>query len=310
MTPTWLQARWLTDIPLTLRDGSARPAGFFTQIARSAVQQVSRKFNLSLCPKEVTEEQKDQVTYSPASYYLTRLKFGPVQEVTKVSVWHGNILLYEVPLSRVRIANAIHRQLQLVPSEEPISGYTLGAAMYGQLWPYGPYQPGMLRVSYKAGFEAALTGTASATKDSSTVTGVGTKFLSELESGDVIAIGLQAHVVQWVVSDTELECEEAFSASVSGSAKALKIPPDLLEYVGLNAALSVIDRVSASGGGEPGVASESISVDGFTESVSRPGAANTKGGVYAAQRAGLQAQADELYKTLRRTFGTRNVSFV
>lgn len=70
-----------------------------------------------------------------------------------------------------------------------------------------------------------LTGTVAVTKDSVTVTGTGTSFLSELGPGDQVLIGdfEDAYTIDAIASNTSLTLTEAFfSATASGQALKLK----------------------------------------------------------------------------------------
>jgi hypothetical protein len=70
-----------------------------------------------------------------------------------------------------------------------------------------------------------ITGTVSTTRDSTTVTGSGTAFLTELSASDFIEIGTnQIYVVESVDSDTQLTLEDAAFVSTSGASIGKSIP--------------------------------------------------------------------------------------
>ncbi|MEW6211345.1 MAG: hypothetical protein AB1631_23470, partial [Acidobacteriota bacterium] len=68
---------------------------------------------------------------------------------------------------------------------------------------------GFIATIFQATSTAAINGT-------TTVTGTGTLFLSELKAGDEITINNQTRTVQSITSDTSLTVTLAFSGSVSG----------------------------------------------------------------------------------------------
>lgn len=301
-TKDWLADRWLSDVVLTRQDGSERPASFYAGAIRGAIAEVARAFSIELYPSSYIDEAKDTVEWSPVSYWLTRLRHRPVAEVTRLSVFNGNIRVYDLPVGRCHYASRLHAQIQIVPSNDALQ--LLNPMTFTDLWPYGPYQPGALRVSYTAGFEAALTGTVS-TSGVSTLTGVGTAFLSELENGDLVQVGTsgEARQVDYVVSDTEAVMLAAWSSITSGAiATRARIPDDLLELIGNRAAVTTLDY-AGSFRHEPGLSSESISSSGFSESMSYQ--TGERGGAYASIVKGLEARAADLRKGLRGTFAVR-----
>jgi phage tail sheath protein FI len=61
----------------------------------------------------------------------------------------------------------------------------------------------------------ALSGTVSTTKDSNSVTGTSTKFLSELGEGEAFKVGSEVHIVKSITSDTALLTEKIFTTTNS-----------------------------------------------------------------------------------------------
>lgn len=302
-TKSWLVDRWLSDVELQRRDGSARPDVFFTSAIRGAMAEVGRAYSISLCPETVTDEPKDTVEWSPVGYWLTRLKRRPIASVSRLSVFNGNVRIYDLPIGRAHVPSPLHAQLQIVPSSDAIQ--LINPMTFADLWPAGPYHPGALRVSYTAGFEAALTGTLTATAGSATVTGAGTSFTTELAEGDLVMVGREARMVTYIVSATEIEVEDAFATTASGAGTRARFPGtagDLLELIGNRAAVAVLDQVGLSK--HPvGVSSESIGADGFSESVSYQ--TTERGGAYAALTKAYETRAETLRKGLNRTFAVR-----
>lgn len=83
-------------------------------------------------------------------------------------------------------------------------------------------------------FGRTLTGTASISAGSSTVTGVGTQFLTDLIPGAAIQIGSQTFTVNTVISNTSFTVTAAATAAVTaGTVKANTTPTDS-QYVRIN----------------------------------------------------------------------------
>lgn len=306
-TKDWLVEGWLAGVALKTRDGLDRPASFWTRSLRSSIAEVERRLSLSFAPVTKVNEPHDATDWSPVSYYLERLHFGPVQSVTSVKVYNGNVFLYEIPPSRYHIADDIHRQVQLVPSLEAI---TLIGPTFLDAGVAGPYSPGRLRYTYTAGMEAPLTGTVSVVEGSTALTGVGTAFLTELVEGDLVRVGPAGESRQIIalVSDTVAVVERAWSTTAVGQvATRARIPDDLLELIGLNAAVRSLDQIGVARH-EAGVASESISDDGFSESISYR--TSGRGGAYEGTVIGYIEQMKGLWKGLARTYAVRLVGVI
>lgn len=303
-TKGWLVDRWLSDVELKKRDGTDRPASFFVTAIRGAVASVARTYSLALCPETITDEPKDTVEWSPVGFWLTRLRRRPVVEVTRLSAFNGNVRIYDLPVGRAHVPSPLHAQLQIVQSGDAIQ--LLNPMTFTDPWPAGPYHPGGLRVSYTAGPESALIGTLSAVSGSAALTGVGTAFTTALRDGDIVQIGAgEARQVSYVVSDTEAVMLEEWGTTASGAGKRARIPggpDDLLELIGIRAAIAVLNNVGLSRH-EPGVSSESVSADGFSESLSYQ--TQEAGGAYSALVKGYEARAAELHNGLKRTFAVR-----
>lgn len=302
-TKEWLVEGWLADVRLKRRDGSDYPAAFFSRVIRNAIADVARKFSLAMCPEVVPDEGKDLTEWSPVSYYLTRLNKGPVVSIDRVKLYNGSVYLYDLPASRYLLASPIHRQMQIVPGSD---GVIYSTPTLYDLGVVGAYRPSAMRVTYTAGFEAALTGTATVTAGESAVIGAGTAFPTELASGDLIMVGSEARQVL-TINDDVAEVSAPWGASTTSLARRARVPDDLLEAIGLNAAIRALDQLGASLV-QPGVSSESVSSDGFSESVSYQ--ASSRGGAYVALSTGFIDQLKSTMKGLARTYAVRLVGVI
>lgn len=91
----------------------------------------------------------------------------------------------------------------------------------------------------------ALTGTASTTEDSATITGSGTAFLSQVRIGDKIKVGTNQYLkVISIASDTELTVEIPYGATASGL--ALEIIP--IECVNGQGRVAIVQHLASGAG--------------------------------------------------------------
>lgn len=301
-TKDWLVEGWLSAVV-----AGTRPASFWARVLRGSIAEVERRLSLTFVARTVPEEPHDVTDWSPASYFLGRLLMGPVTGITKITVFNGNVRQYDVPPSRYHIADDVHRQVQILPH---LDGLILVGPTFYDVGVGGAYQPAKLRYTYTAGMEAALTGVVSTAAAGSELVGVGTRFLSELQEGDLVRVGPagEARQVVTIASDTSAFVERPWAQTVSGqTVTRARIPDDLLELVGLGAAVRALDQIGATRH-EAGVASESINDDGFSESISYK--TSGRGGAYESIVVGFVDQMKALWKAAARTYAVRLVGVV
>lgn len=98
----------------------------------------------------------------------------------------------------------------------------------------------------------SLTGTVALTAGSSTVTGTGTLFTTECESGYVLNVGSNRYVIKSITNDTELVLTTNASANYSGAATLTEVPKFLSDEQKLRTFGVDITEASVTKGVHPG----------------------------------------------------------
>lgn len=280
-TAAWLKERYLYGIDLTDDDGDAYPDSLFSAAIDSAVETLSTDLDIFLKGTKTFTDRLDCSVQDGESYFLMRLSKRPVLEATKLLIRFGSFPAAELPYSWVLVREKLSGQIQVVPGPESsfIIGYQSAFPLvgFGAFQP-APYTPGWFTISYKAGFEEAMTGTVAFSNGSAVLTGTSTKFTEELEEGEHIKLsdGSLKRVTA-IDSDTSLTVESAYSGSSTGlTATAYKYPSDILDAIGLFASMLPLDTAGDLIAGA-GIASKSISMDGLSTSINTTSSSTNSG---------------------------------
>lgn len=298
ITPQWLKDTFLLGIDLTLDDGSAYPDVIFEQSIKAAVKHVESDLGITIEPFSVTREGHDAERHNRVSYWPFRLDHRPVQQVDEVRIQFGNFQPVDVPTSWVRWTSTTHGQLNLIPSEESLGSYFFTAGVplmagFG-IYEHRDYIPSYFEFDYTAGFDS---------RD-----GVAT-----IEAGETeVTVPLSPRVLLSYMVDTDQsdvrvtrKGQEAFTLSLSSPAtESLEIawaldtlPADLKQAIGIKSATLLLLHVAGDLILGAGIASQSLSVDGLSQSVGTTSSAMYSG--YSSRSEALDKQYKLIMGALR-----------
>ena len=275
LTPAWLKDRFLVGVDLTLDDGTPYPEGVYSQALAGAVSYVEHELGIALDPVKVTREKHDAFELNRGAFWPFRLDFRPVWEVSGFRIKYGSYEPLVLPLSWVHTVNAIHGQVNLIPSEESLGGYLYRSGMpliLGDAFQPLTYVPGYFEFDYTAGF-ASLAGTTTFASGQATATITlptealmpnyeVTLTLGSPANGAVGPVVTNRTRTSFVISMTTPP--DSGDATVSWRLSA--VPADIKQVIGLKAAALPLDIAGDLLVGA-GIASTSVGADGLHMSV-------------------------------------------
>lgn len=303
MPPAWLREQFLAGIDLTDQNGQPYPDSFYERAIRQALAYAEQRLGIDIIIRQRNGERHSQYYEDRNAFYPIKLNHGPLLAVEEVKVYFGNQQIMLIPLSWVLVSSYRFADIKLVPvSGAPqISNVILWPGMWNR-----SLNPAAWRVTYTSGFYFR-TGTATVTSpdDSFTVT-----LPATLEDSDY-NVWYQLVDPDEADADIAVTTEETlpgeFTARLSDVPSepltvrwyASTIPEDLLQYIGLQAAIGILPMLGSNIIGS-GLGSRSISQDGLSQSFSSVG--------YKEQLAAFQKQAGILEASLRATYTPSNLS--
>lgn len=297
LTKDWLVERYLFGVSLIdPRTRAPFPEGHFNQAILQGRIQTEGEFDVEFCPETIQDEVQDLSQWSPVSHYLTTLNKKPLISVTKAELYYGKQLIRDVTQA-IDVVEPKFSQLFL--DSEALA---TNATTYDYTTRTMHERKATIRYTYRAGYqETELVGTLTANKDQTKLIGTGTAFKSQLKSGDFVGFpGEEARVVLRVQNDTLAFVDRPWATQHSGQeGTQMRIPSQLLEYTGVNAAMSLLitagDLVIGAG-----VASMSRSIDGLSQSINTT--ASAENSAYSARIRMLRDTAKEIYERAMRDF--------
>lgn len=298
ITPQWLKDTFLLGIDLTLDDGSPYPDVIFDQSIKSAVKHVESDLGITIEPFSVTQEGHDAEHQNRSAYWPFRLDHRPVQAVDAVRIRFGNFQPVDVPSSWVRWTSTTHGQLNLIPSEESLGSYffTAGVPLMGgySIYEQRDYVPSYFEFDYTAGFEARSS-------------------VATIEAGETeVRVELSPRVLLSYMVETDQSAvkvirkgQEGFTLSVSTApTEPLVInwtvdtlPADLKQAIGIKGATLLLLHVAGDLILGAGIASQSLSVDGLSQSIGTTSSAMYSG--YSSRAEALDKQYKLIMGALR-----------
>lgn len=303
MPPAWLKSQFLAGIDLIDQYGQPFSDSFYEQKIRQALAYAERRLCVDILIRVRRDERHSQYYQDKAAFYPIKLNHGPLLSVEELKMNFGNTQVMVVPLQWVLVSSFRYADIKVVP----VSGAPQLANIL--IWPI-PWNrdlnPAAWRVSYTSGFYFR-SGTV-------TVTAPDDTFAVELPATlDDSDYNVWYQLVNPDEADAEIEVTTevtapgGFEARLSAAPSepltirwyASTIPEDLLQYIGLQAAISILPMLGSNIIGS-GLGSRSISQDGLSQSFSSVG--------YKEQLASFQRQAGLLEASLRALYTPSNVS--
>lgn len=303
-TPDWIRSTFLFGIDLTDDQDNPFPDEMFYLAVQSAVRILEAELGVVLDgPFAITGERHDVSDWESDTYYLFSTKKRPLAQITGSAVRFGRFNPATLPTEWMHISSREAGQVQIIPGPEGLEGWSFsgGVPLIGidALTPR-PYTPLWLVIDYVAGFESALTGTVDVAAASSTVTGTGTAFASEVRPLQWIKVAGQVRRVLTIASDTSLTVTADFDSTSNGaSVTLLDYPADILDAVGIMASMLPLDTAGDLIIGA-GISSLSVSVDGLSESIGTTSGIENSG--YGARVIQYRKRLHALITSVRRRY--------
>ncbi len=313
VTPAWLKSVFLFGVDLTNDAGEPYPDELFAQCIESAIKLVEGELQLKLDASWIEDEKHEYYTpHDSPTWDLISLNERPVRQIESLGMYQGNAQIASIPAEWWVVEDALAAQVSLVPQGQ---GLTVNLASL--LTPGGPYlvmrgagyQPGFWRVNYQAGFLTQTGSLAVNANGTYTVTLDPAALSSDYRTGFAIVdgdgdpvTGATAKIVQG--SRRKGSFQVAVAGLPAGAYTLLwtmsEVPRDILQCLGWLASMLPLDTAGDLIAGA-GIASFSVSLDGYSESVSTTSSATNAG--YGARILSYQKQLKDAWPRLRARYG-------
>ena len=297
-----VKATTVAGVDLTFDDGSDYPDELFQQSIAQAVSLLEMELSIVIDPFSIKGERHDVDLIDRHAHYHLSLDLKPLRSVDKLSIKIGNNDAEGVmPISWASVASAQHSKINLIPNSSMESGLRFASGvpfLVGDVFsPYSRF-PQYFSIDYTAGFFFEEgTGTIAQGTDSVTLA-----LSNDYTSRPVIDIDITD-----AQGGSGLRLIAASSDSVTVAARVAPTTGDLtFSYTVHNvdplierAILLLASLLPLNIAGDliagAGVASQSISIDSLSQSLSTTASATSAG--YGAR---LIAFNDELKKTTKK----------
>ena len=298
ITPQFLKDTVLLGIDLTLDDGSEYPDIIYTQSINSAIKHVESDLGINIEPFSIIGERHDAERHGRFSYWPFRLDRRPIITFDSAKIRFGSFQPVDVPTSWITPTSTIHGQINLIPSEESLGSYFFraGVPLMGGFGIYEnrDYIPAYFEFDYTAGFDER-TGTATIPAGATSVDVV----LSSRVLVDFLVSTDQTNV------RVSKRSNNGFSLSidsVSGSDLMVNwtldtLPADLKQAIVIKASTLLLLHIAGDLILGAGIASQSLGVDGLSQSINTTSSAMYSG--YSARAESLDKQYKLVMSGLR-----------
>ena len=301
ITPQWLKDTFLLGIDLTLDDGTPYPDVAFTQSINSAIKHVEHDLGISIEPFSVTQEGHDAERQGRFSYWPFRLDNRPLLSFQKARIRFGSFQPVEIPLSWIKTTSTIHGQVNLIPSEESLGSYFFRAGVplmggYG-IYENREYIPSYFEFDYTAGFEdregQATIPTGASEVSISLSPRVLLSYTVETSNSQNIAVKLKNKSQDGFT----LYVDNPVDSDLTISWTLDTLPADLKQAIGIKSATLLLLHVAGDLILGAGIASQSLSVDGLSQSIGTTSSAMYSG--YSSRSEALDKQYKLIIGALR-----------
>ena len=307
ITPDLLKQTYVAGVDLTFDDGSPFPDVMFEAAIDQAVAIVEAELGIKIDPLMIEEERHDTGYNHSDSYFMLKLDHRPVVSVDKIQLRHGNYAPVDVPDSWVNLILPRHGQLHLVPTNQSIGGFTVttnGLLFPGLLNANYEYFPGYFGVDYTCGFqydEGDFTIPAGPKGQTLTVS-----FSEKMLEKAVIYFDTDKVIVKKMgASSFVIKTTEELLSPLDVEWKSTTAPSSIVKAILLIAALLPLDIAGDLLLGA-GIASQSISVDGLSQSVASTASATSAG--YGARAISFREQLKTTLSALKAEYKTSGIA--
>jgi hypothetical protein len=324
VTPDWLISTYLFGIDLTNDQNEPYPDELWIHSIDSAISMAEAQFDVTLrANRRLRHVQRyDTVDWQSTSWNLINVHNRPITRVNSIAVRYGSREPSVFPTGWIHIASKLAGQIQIIPDQEGFGGFSYS---FGMPWPgvgsqWHQYLPGWFEIDYETGWESRLKGAVTVGKaGASTVTlgpgvdddGVATtpEAASDLRVGYWLAFDdrpERVYRVKRINSDTEVVLWEALEGDVDGSnVTVMSYDPQLVDFVGLVASLLPLDTAGDLIIGA-GISSQSLSMDGLSQSISTTSGVENSG--YGARAVQYGKRIESITKQLTRHYRPMNIA--
>ena len=307
ITPDLLKQTYIAGVDLTLDDGSPFPDVMLEASIDQAVAILEAELGIIIDPLMVEGERHDTRMQDRDSFFMMKLDQRPVVSIENVSITHGNYQPVEIPSSWYNILLPRHGQLQLVPTTESLGGFTItsnGLVYPGLLVANHEYFPGYFGVDYTCGFqfdEGDFTIPAGPKGQTLTVS-----FSEKMLEKSTIYFDTDKVVVKKMgPSSFVIKTTEELLAPLDVEWKSTTVPSSMVKAILLISAMLPLDIAGDLLLGA-GIASQSISVDGLSQSVASTASATSAG--YGARIISFKDQLKSTMSALRSQYRTNGIA--
>lgn len=323
ITPEWLKRVYLYGVDLTNDRGDPYPDDLWFHAIDSAVAIVEAQFDLSLSThrRRVTKERYDTVDFASDSWHLMMVRHRPLIRVIRLAIRYGSRVPSDLPKEWIHVASKLAGQIQIIPGPEGFAGFNFALGGIGFELSNYRYIPGWFEIDYETGFEIRLKGSATVAANTAVVTlanGVDDDgevtvpaAASELKIGHYVVVDDrvdETYRVRRILSDTSFTLDRDVPAAVTGShVTALQYDPAMVDLVGLVASLLPLDTAGDLIIGA-GISSQSLSMDGLSQSISTTSGVENSG--YGARAIQYGKRMETVIKYLTRHYRPINMMVV
>lgn len=276
ITPDYIKNTFVLGVDLTLDDGSPYPEVVFEDSIKQAVAMIEGDLGITIDPYMVEGERHDADHEDRKNAWQFDLHHFPIQSIEKVGIRLGNSPLAELPSEWATIKDHQTGQFNIIPIGTAGAVFlTSGVPLFADsvLFPY-QRASSYFSVDYTAGFifeEGSFT-------IPSGETGL-TISLAESFAGSrptLILDDSRVRVVATGNSAFKVRLREPLGADLLVSYTAHNIDPMILRAVGITSALLPLNIAGDLIAGA-GVASQSLSLDGLSQSIATTASATSAG---------------------------------
>jgi hypothetical protein len=304
ITPQYIKDTFILGVDLTLDDGSPYPDIIFETAINQAIAMIEIDLDIKLDPVIIENERHDADTIDTNAHWPIHLDNKPLRKVTGLQLQLGNNEPSTIPPQWATVSSFAQSMLKIIPTSQT---YDTPVYRDGQLLLIGdvfsPYRrfPDYIGVSYEAGFtyeEGSFTIPAGST--------TATVQFQEKFNDTKPTIKF---------SDASVRLNIAGGSSMRVSIPVARVEPLIVEYTAYNVDPLILRAISLLAAMLPlniagdliagaGIASQSLSIDGLSQSIATTASATSAG--YGARIIQYQKELSQVMSVLRGEYSRVN----
>lgn len=315
LTPEWLQARYLQQIPCKDRQGKAFPRSLYLTPIYAAIDGLQKAVGIDLTghADAVCDIRLDSLNWHSEMWYLNDLPWRPIAKMRAFKIQYGNFDPAEIDLSWFVLRDRFNAQFNIMlgpgafqlPALQTPIGYTTGLGTGRVL------DVGRLRFYYTSGFVLNLPAMATVEEGTTEVTltpttpatgEVATDVVSFLKPGHYVRFGSDKNVylVVWVDATSLTLDAPVTTTHTNVTLQGYTYDPVLYETAAMMASIPIMEVIGTFLYGAPAVSGKSLSLDAMSQGKSYAVAPGK--GPFAALKATYQEAIEKNLAALMRTY--------